>query len=133
MALRYEGRVQRHWEAGVSDRVDRPASALLQRPAGDVAAPHSPPPPPPVVHHPVVHPAPPSAGALHSVPPGFIRLVCPVGAEQGLVGWGGTGHEPFRERGGDRRSRWLVDIPAEGARHLLHNGGFALYDPAASR
>jgi hypothetical protein len=70
---------------------------------------------------------------LHPVPPGFLRLVCPPGAEQAPISYGEFGYEAFRERSGDRGSKWLCDVPAEAARHLCWNGGFRLYDPAAPR
>jgi hypothetical protein len=75
-------------------------------------------------------PAPPPgpAGTLHAVPVGFLRLVAPPGAEGALVGYGQHGFECFRERSGDRSSRWLVDVPAEAARSLCWNAGFKLYE-----
>jgi hypothetical protein len=75
-------------------------------------------------------PAPPPrpAGVLHAVPVGFLRLIAPPGAEGALVGYGQHGYECFRERSGDRSSRWLVDVPAEAARSLCWNGGFRLYE-----
>jgi hypothetical protein len=76
-------------------------------------------------------PAPPPApaGTLHPVPPGFLRLVAPPGAEGALVSHGQHGYECFRERSGDRSSKWLVDLPLEAAYHQLR-AGFRLYNPA---
>jgi hypothetical protein len=65
---------------------------------------------------------------LHSVPPGFLRLVCPSGAEGALVSHDVHGYEPFRELG-PGRGRWLVDTPREAAHYLTRYGGFHLLDP----
>jgi hypothetical protein len=78
----------------------------------------------------------PAAGAAagfaahHPLPPGFIRLVCPPGAETASISAVGFNGEAFREHG-PGRGRWLFDCPAEAARHLMR-GGFYIFDPAAS-
>jgi hypothetical protein len=77
--------------------------------------------------------APAGFAAHHPVPAGFLRLVCPPGAEAGPISAAGySAGEAFREHG-PGRGRWLIDLPAEAAVPLLHNGGFHLYDPAAPR
>jgi hypothetical protein len=75
-------------------------------------------------------PSPAGFAANHPLPAGFLRLVCPPGAENGLVSHGQHGYECFREHG-PGRGRWLCDVPAEAARHLCWNGGFKIYDPEA--
>jgi hypothetical protein len=66
---------------------------------------------------------------LHPVPLGFMRLVCPAGAEGAPVSHGEAGYEAFRERGGDRSSKWLVDVPAEAALYFIRGAGFHVFDP----
>jgi len=61
--------------------------------------------------------------------PDFVTLACPPGAENALVSFGDKGWEPYRERAGDRRSRWLVDVSRAVAHHFIGVGGFALADP----
>jgi hypothetical protein len=68
--------------------------------------------------------------AQHPVPPGHVRLVCPPGAETAAISHGHFSYEAFREHG-PGRGRWLVDVPLDAGRHLLHRGGFHVYDPAA--
>jgi hypothetical protein len=68
-----------------------------------------------------------AAWVLHPVPDGFVRLVCPVGAESAPVSHGSDGFEAFREHG-PGWGRWLVDVPAAAAAHFCRTGGFVRYE-----
>ena len=53
-----------------------------------------------------------------------ITLVCPPGAADAPISHGTKQYHPFLADHTDPNSLWLVDVPPEVARHLLHNGGF---------
>jgi hypothetical protein len=55
-------------------------------------------------------------------------MVCFPGAENAPISHGEFGYEAFRERSGDRSSRWLVDVPIEAVPQMIR-GGFKLYEP----
>jgi hypothetical protein len=57
---------------------------------------------------------------------GLVTLVVPIGAESAPISHGMTQFPPYLADHMDLASRWLVDVPAEIAAHLTHNGGFAM-------
>jgi hypothetical protein len=106
------------------------AKAAAGKPAGEQVA-EAPANTPEVVAPAATPPAVPAAGfaANHPLPPGFLRLVCPVGAETGPISAAGFSGEAFREHG-PGRGRWLFDCPREAAVNLIRTAGFRLFDPA---
>jgi hypothetical protein len=59
--------------------------------------------------------------------PGFVTLVAPPGAREGMVAHGGRGWECYRDR--TNPARWLVDVPADVAPYFCNGvGGFVLLE-----
>ena len=57
-------------------------------------------------------------------------LVCPPGAEDGLISHGTVAYPPFRADHTDPDNPiWLVDVPPEVAVHFCHNAGFYPWKP----
>jgi hypothetical protein len=55
-----------------------------------------------------------------------VTLICPPGAEDGLISHGTTEYRSYLADPRDPQSDRLVDVPPEVAIHYLHKGGFAL-------
>jgi hypothetical protein len=55
-----------------------------------------------------------------------VTLVCPPGAEDGLISHGTTEYRSYLADPRNPQSDRLVDVPPEVAIHYLHKGGFAL-------
>jgi hypothetical protein len=51
-------------------------------------------------------------------------LVVPPGAECAPISHGTAKYHPYRADHTNPNSQWLVEVPPEVARHLIHNGGF---------
>jgi hypothetical protein len=55
-----------------------------------------------------------------------VTLICPPGADEGLISHGTTEYRPYLADPRDPQSAKHVDVPPEVASHFLHKGGFAL-------
>ncbi len=53
-------------------------------------------------------------------------LVVRPGAESAPISQGTAQYQPCRANHTDPSSRWLVEVPPEVARYLIHNAGFYL-------
>jgi hypothetical protein len=51
-------------------------------------------------------------------------LVVPPGAESAPISHGTAQYQPYRADHTDSSGRWLVEVPPEVARYLIHNAGF---------
>jgi len=68
----------------------------------------------------------PGAGGRFAAATRLVTLLVPIGAESAPISHGTTQYPAYRADHSDPDSRWLVDVPATVAIHLMHNGGFAM-------
>jgi hypothetical protein len=56
---------------------------------------------------------------------GWVTLICPPGAQDGLISHGDRSFHAYRADHTDPQSHWLVDVPeGEVAYHMTRTGGF---------
>jgi hypothetical protein len=60
---------------------------------------------------------------------GWVTLICPVGAQDGLISHGDRSYHAYRANHLDPQSYWLVDVPLQVSFYLCRVGGFSFYDP----
>jgi hypothetical protein len=61
---------------------------------------------------------------------GWLILLCPPGAADGLISHGDVSYHSYRADHTVATGPWLVKVPIEVAKHLLWNGGFTIWtDP----
>jgi hypothetical protein len=56
--------------------------------------------------------------------PGFVTLICPMGAESNFVSHGHHGYRAYLADPQDPESKWRVDVPLQASIPLCEKGGF---------
>jgi hypothetical protein len=60
--------------------------------------------------------------------PGWVTLICPMGAEQAMVSHHDRGYRPYMENPALVDTAWLVDVPVHASVHLCDKGGFQRWE-----